>query len=76
MITIKCAKCRARLFRYVKIGKGRVLHLLHDRIVEDISVRDGDEVRCQCGNVVGKNEKKWIKMRRSAFTYSGTIQNK
>ena len=76
MITIKCAKCRARLFRYVKIGKGRVLHLWHDRIVEDLSVRDGDEVRCGCGNVVGKREKNWIKMRRSAFTSTGSVTKK
>ena len=42
--------------------------------MEDLSVRDGNEVRCRCGNVDGKNERKWIKMRQSAFTCSGVIQ--
>ena len=26
MLTIKCAKCKGKVFRYLKIGKGRVLH--------------------------------------------------
>lgn len=71
MIIIKCAKCKAKLFRYVKIGKGRVLHLWPGRIVEDLSVRDGDGVKCQCGNVIGKDEGKWLKMKQGAFTRTG-----
>lgn len=71
MITIKCAKCKAKLFRYLKIGKGQVRHLWTERISEDCSVRDGNEVKCQCGNTIGKDEQKWIKMKRSAFTHTG-----
>jgi hypothetical protein len=71
LITIRCAKCRAKLFKYVKVGKGQVRHLWPDRIVEDSSIREGKEVRCTCGNVVGREDKMFIKMRQSAFTSTG-----
>ncbi len=71
MITIKCAKCKAKLFRYLKMGKGQVRHLWPDRIVEDFSIRNGSEVKCRCGNIIGKDEKKWIKVKQSAFTHTG-----
>ena len=71
MITIKCAKCKSRVFRYEKIGEGRVLHCWKDRIIKDYSVRDGNEVKCECGNLIGIDEGKWIKMKRRSFIYSG-----
>lgn len=71
MITIKCAKCKAKLFRYLKIGKGQVRHLWPDRIAEDFSIHDGNEIKCQCGNIVGKDECKYINLKRSAFTHTG-----
>jgi len=64
MIVIKCAKCRSKIFKYLKVGKGR--------IVEDYSVRDGNEIKCHCGNLIGIDEGKWIKMKQRSFTYSGT----
>ena len=73
MITIKCAKCKGDIFRYVKIGKGRLWHCWKNRIVEDYSVQDGHEVKCKCGNSIGVDEKKWIKMKQHSFTYSGSI---
>ena len=72
MILIKCARCRARILKYVKIGKGRLLHCWKERIVEDYSIREGSEVRCQCGSLMGMDEGKWIKMKQHSFTYSGT----
>jgi hypothetical protein len=71
MITVKCAKCRSKVFRYVKIGKGRVLHCWKGRIVRDYSVRDGNEVKCQCGNLIGIDEGIWIKMKQHSFIYRG-----
>lgn len=71
MITIKCAKCKAKLFRYLKIGKGQVRHLWPDRISEDFSIHEGNEIKCQCGNVIGKDEEKYINLKRSAFTHTG-----
>jgi len=69
MITIKCAKCKRKVFGYVKIGKGRVLHCWKGRIVKDYSVRDGSEVKCQCSNLIGIDEGKWVKMKQHSFIY-------
>jgi len=71
VITIKCAKCKTKLFRYLKIGKGQVRHMWPDRIDEDHSIHDGDVIKCKCGNVIGRDEVKYINLKRSAFTYTG-----
>ena len=76
MITIRCSKCKTKIFKYKKIGKGKILHCWHDRIIEDYSVRTGDQVRCPCGNLIGIDDGKWIKMKRRSFDYSGTISRK
>jgi len=34
------------------------------------------KVSCQCGNVVGIDKGRFIKMVAKAFTYSGTKRNK
>ena len=71
MITIKCIKRRSKIFKYLKVGKGRILHCWKDRIIKDYSIRDGDKVKCCCGNLIGVDEGKWIKMKQSSFIYSG-----
>ncbi len=76
MLTIKCARCRRKIFKYKKIGKGKLLHCWNDRVVEDYSVRHGDRVACECGNLIGIAEGKWVKMKQHAFTCSGTTANK
>jgi len=76
MLTIKCAKCNRKLLKYEKIGKGRVLRCWHDRIIEDFCIRNGSEVRCACGNVIGAEDGVKIRMKQRAFTYSGTKINK
>jgi hypothetical protein len=74
MITVKCAKCKKKVFKYVKIGKGKLWHCWKDRIIEDNAVRNNDEIKCTCGNLVGVDEGKWIKMKQHSFTYSGAIK--
>ena len=69
MLTIRCAKCKSKIFRYLKIGKGRVLHCWKGRIIEDYSIHKGMEIKCQCGNLIGIDEEKWIKMKQNAFIY-------
>ena len=76
MLIIRCAKCRARIFKYRKIGKGRLLHCWKDRILEDHSIRTGEEIRCECGNLIGIDETNWIKMKQAAFTSSGSVTRK
>lgn len=55
------------------VGKGRVLHCWKGRILEDHCVRSGTEIRCACGNLVGIDEKKWIKMKQNAVSVSGSV---
>jgi hypothetical protein len=76
VLTIRCAKCRAKLIKYKKIGKGRLLHCWKARILEDHTRHSGTEVRCPCGNLIGIDEKKWIKMKQAAFTWSGSATGK
>ena len=74
MLTIKCAKCKAKLIKYRKFGKGRVLRCWYGRIAQDKTVRQGKDVLCKCGNVIGTADNKKIRMRQSSFTASGTYE--
>jgi hypothetical protein len=76
MLTIRCSTCRRKLFKYLKIGSGRVLHCWKHRISEDFTIHDGKEIKCVCGNVIGIDEGKWIKMCQRAFTYTGSKMKK
>lgn len=76
LITIRCAKCKRRIFRYAKMKKGKLLHCWKDRIERDDSVHDGDRVLCPCGNLMGLDEGKWIKMKQASFIYSGRVMNR
>ena len=73
MVVIRCARCKQKIFKYEKIGKGRIWHCWKHRIKEDYSVHKGTEIRCSCGNIIGITEGKWIKMKQNAFEYSGVI---
>jgi hypothetical protein len=71
LITIKCAKCKAKIIKYLKIGKGKVLRCYKKRIkTYYISPKDGKLV-CECGNVIGEDREWYFHMIQSAFTYSG-----
>jgi len=72
MITIKCARCNSKVFRYVKIGKGKLWHCWKERIIEDHSIHEGKEKRCKCGNLIGIDEGRWIKLKQHSFVISGT----
>ena len=76
MLTIRCAACREKIFKYKKMGKGRLWHCWKNRIIEDYSVRGDHEVRCKCGHIIGIDEQKWIKLKQHSFTISGTITRK
>ena len=73
MVKIKCKKCKKVIFKYHKIGKGRILRCHKQRIKADFSIRDGDKVLCECGNLIGLDEGTLIRMRQDAFERSGTI---
>jgi hypothetical protein len=63
-LSIQCSQCEKEIFSYVKIGKGNVWHCWKKRILTDNSVKDGKNVLCSCGNLIGKDEKVWMKRKR------------
>ncbi len=72
MLIIKCAKCKTKLFKYHKIGKGKVLKCHKSRIHKRYHMEfEDEEVCCPCGNLIGKNENRFIKMNDCGFTYTG-----
>jgi hypothetical protein len=76
LITVKCVKCKSKVFKYNKIGKGRLMHCWHNRIIEDYSVRNRNEIKCKCGALIGVYENKWVKMKQSSFACTGVITKK
>ncbi|MFP4369927.1 MAG: hypothetical protein ACOC2K_04380, partial [Bacteroidota bacterium] len=74
MYVIKCAKCKSKLFKYRKVGPGRVLRVWHKRIEEDYSKRSGDKIFCSCGNQIGTSDNLKIRMKQSSFTTSGSYE--
>ena len=73
MLTIRYAACKKKVFKYRKVGNGRLWHCWKERIMEDFRVHADHEVRCRCGNLIGSDDRQWIKLRQSAFIRTGTI---
>ena len=74
MLTIKCAKCKSKLFKYKKIGKGRVLRCWKSKItrVYDGEVKGKNFICKNCENIVADIKEDYLDMNSDAFTYSGT----
>lgn len=76
MLTIKCAACKRKLWKYEKIGQGEVLRCYKDRITRHYAARQEEgAIYCPCGKRIGIDEGDYIKMIGNAFTYTGTKQN-
>lgn len=73
MLTLRCAACRRKLWKYQKVGKGEVLRCHKARItrVYEATERDG-RIWCACGRAIGVDRGGHWAMIASAFTYSGT----
>ena len=76
MLVLKCARCKRKLWKYDKIGQGEVLRCLKARITKNyLGEFEQDRVTCACGNTLGLDKGRFIKMIAKAFTYSGTKRN-
>ena len=62
IITIRCNKCKSRIFKYKKVGRGHILKCYKSRILEDNAVYDEKKVLCSCGNEIGVDKGTYIKM--------------
>ncbi len=77
MLTIKCAACKRKLWKYDKIGQGRVLCCYKDRITQTYAFnQESDKVKCLCGKSVGIDKGNHIQMIGKAFVYRGTKRNR
>lgn len=77
MLTVKCSACRAKLWKYYKIGHGEVLRCHKERISKffEIEERDG-KIWCLCGKPIGIDKGTYFSMVKGHFTYAGTKENK
>jgi hypothetical protein len=72
MLTIKCAACKRKLWKYEKIGKGEVLRCYKSRIDREYEYQlEGDKLVCVCGNLIGIDKGPHIKMIKKGFVYTG-----
>ncbi len=77
MLLIRCSACRAKLWKYNKLGKGEVLRCHKARISRMLEAVETDNgIGCPCGQAVGLDKGSYFKMIRNAFTYSGTKVSK
>lgn len=77
MLTIRCAACKKKLWKYDKIGKGEVLRCHKQRIEKEYGYKnDNNKVVCDCGNEIGIDKGSFIKMIAKGFTYSGVKRTK
>jgi len=74
MLTIKCAKCKTKLFKYKKVGQGKVLRCWKSKITRlyDGEVSGRDFVCGHCRNVIAEIKDDRLEMNSDAFTYTGT----
>lgn len=74
MLTIKCAACKRKLWKYDKIGKGQVLRCHKARMMREYEYDVGEDgkVVCVCGRQIGIDKGAFIKMIAKAFIYTGT----
>jgi hypothetical protein len=76
MLTIRCAACRRKLWKYEKFGKGEVLRCYKSRVEREYAYKqEQDKLLCLCGKVVGIDKGSYIKMIKKGFVYSGSKRN-
>lgn len=77
MLTILCAACKKKLWKYDKIGHGHVVRCHKDRIKKWYNVEIKEhKIYCKCGKVIGINKDGHYRMIANTFTHTGTKRNK
>ncbi len=77
MLTIHCSGCKRKLYKYRKVGSGKVLRCHKDKIKQIYNCHFGDEdICCKCGQRIGIDQGSYYKMISNAFTYTGTKDTK
>lgn len=71
MLTIRCAHCHRKLLKYEKFGKGRLIYCWKDRIKDNKTIKRENLISCPCGQIIGKDEGKSLKLHQSFVIISG-----
>ena len=73
MLLIRCAGCNRKLWKYNKIGTGKVLRCYKSRMTRIYNIETKENVvRCVCGKRIGIDKGRYIQMLTRSFTHSGT----
>lgn len=73
MLTIKCSSCKIKLWKYKKIGPGKVLRCHKARISKRFAVLEQDgQLLCPCGKVIATDMGRYYKMHADGFIHTGT----
>lgn len=77
MLLIRCAACKRKLWKYEKIGQGKVLRCHKSRMTRTYAYQEeAQKVKCLCGKEIGIDKGSFIKMIAKAFVYKGTKSNR
>jgi len=77
MLTIHCAACKTKLWKYDKIGHGHVVRCHKARIIKWYNGElVGSKFLCSCGKPIGIDKGSCFRMISGAFTHTGTKRNK
>ena len=57
---------------YEKVTKAHPLMAIFSNTNNYLINNDGDLIKCSCGNIIGRIEANYIKMKQHAFVYTGT----
>ncbi|MDU2292381.1 MAG: hypothetical protein E7K64_08945 [Clostridia bacterium] len=79
MLVIRCARCKAKIWKYDKIGPGAVLRCHKARIqqVYNVPVVQAHKICCpKCSAALGIDKGPFYKMDPRAFIYNGTKRNR
>ncbi len=72
MLTIKCAGCKRKIWKYLKIGKGQVLRCHKSKITKEYDFERREErIYCRCGRAICEDKGKYFRMIPKAFMHTG-----
>jgi len=76
MLTIKCAGCKRKIWKYDKIGKGQVLRCHKTKITKQYEyVTVESRIFCKCGRAICEDKGSYYRMIPKSFMYTGEKRN-
>lgn len=77
MLTILCAACRNKLWKYEKIGHGHLVRCHKARITKWYKTEMlNDKIHCLCGKPIAIDKGSYYRMIAGSYTHTGTKKNK